>query len=838
MPQIPNNTMGESILQSSQSHPEGMILDSERDDASDTQLCRLREVIEYSDETLLELAKQMSIQFDYDGLVLRPEQRQALTKKCLSSIGFGPYNTAPREIREEAEKALSGFLEVVESSNKELVEFAEEIGIQVDYDGSVLKPEQRRVLIREFLAELGCVACFGIREEAKNSSEEIKELSEEEILVDQAEALGKEFDYDPSVLTPEQRQAVFKKYFAMHCETYGIRPPQYYEGKSQCLSVSETAWPGAVAMLKAEKLKRGYIEPEDLIERLSKLKPSNNFELRKFRHPFMSWESLTPLEEEGFEMPPPLPDWLIKHCSAVNPIEQRMVQQCRAGKVAVSYRWIKEWAVRFGQEVNDRWTAVESSVELVPLPDSPLLRDMGHSPGGTLFPWYLVKGLMTLRERADEMGRESYDEEYKSAVVKREEAINRWRESNPDSILAEDPLSIYKTWPADLMDELNEIDREAIRCGRRKYVALLEETEPKMQELVTFWRDCGLITGQRTPPSCWWQDPKAKVKQLLQPQYLTERLKAINTEFGWDSDMAEKLRMIEASRWKESIINGDSEPTACDTSLPQPLLDELDIVWQDRDRLNDDDTEDEMIARMRQWRKSKHQQRLEERLRTTPPQFGLNPGPEVPGREAKHPVCSRQMNLLQDGTPNSVIAPEGMRQHRGKLSRGTRRQSRIKPPAEDQTMWRGRLRTRTKPEEQTTWRDRLRPRSNAVTASRDKTKATNTQTGKPQGIVKRKKASKKRQLARTKGQATAFTTQTANPSHCSTQSYFNEGTSQTVPGNVTKARGTNLRRRSPLQASVAQPQGVQKTHNGNRRQTRRLMTALTTSRLITPPQSG
>jgi hypothetical protein len=74
----------------------------------------------------------------------------------------------------------------------------------------------------------------------------------------------------------------------MHLRLIGLRSPQYYGDKSQCLSVAETAWPGAVTYLEAEKLKRGYIEPKDLIERLRKLKPSDNFELRKFRHPLIS----------------------------------------------------------------------------------------------------------------------------------------------------------------------------------------------------------------------------------------------------------------------------------------------------------------------------------------------------------------------------------------------------------------------------------------------------------------------------------------------------------------------------------------------------------------------
>ena len=64
-------------------------------------------------------------------------------------------------------------------------------------------------------------------------------------------------------------------------------------------------------------------------------------------------------------------------------------------------------------------------------------------------------------------------------------------------------------------------------------------------------------------------------------QYLKERLSAISAEFGNRSDKAEGLRMIATSHWVESMINGDSEPDAFDT-LPQSLLDELDIVWQDR----------------------------------------------------------------------------------------------------------------------------------------------------------------------------------------------------------------------------------------------------------------
>ena len=69
----------------------------------------------------------------------------------------------------------------------------------------------------------------------------------------------------------------------------------------------------------------------------------------------------------------------------------------------------------------------------------------------------------------------------------------------------------------------------------------------------------------------------------------------------------------------------------------------------------------------------------------------------------------------------------------------------------DQAMWRGRLRPRTRIEGQTGWRERLRPRSNAITALRERTKATMTRTGKPNGIVKHRKSSKKQRPVTTKG---------------------------------------------------------------------------------------
>lgn len=645
---------------------------------------------------------------------------------------------------------------------------------------------------------------FELYKEAKESGEEI--------LVEQAEALGKQFDYDGSVLTPEQGRALFKKYWAMHCEIWELRSPQYYDGKSQCLSVSETAWPGAVAMLKAQWMKHGYVEPEDLVARLRMLKPSDNFQLRKFGHPPMSWKSPTPLREEGVERLPPEPDWLHDQLYAMWDVEKRIGAQSTA---------------QYRREIRDRWAVVESSVEMTPLPDLHLLRDMGRSPGGTLFPWYLVKGLVTLRDHADSQGRKLYDEEYDRAMVKREEAINCWKERNPESILAIDPLSIYRTWPADLVDDLDEIDREAIRCGRRRYVALLTEAEKKMQALVTFWKNCGLVTGQRTPPSSWWQDPKAKAERLPKPQYLKNELDAIATAFGYHDDKGKKLRMIAKSRWIESMVYGDSDPTAADTPLSHSLLDELDIVWRDRDWLDQDDTEDEMISKIRRWRSLNHQQRLEKGRRTSP-QLGSDIGREEPVQKARYPICSGQKKLLSDCASGSVMAPEETRRLWGNLSSGTRPQLVMKTTMpEDQAIWRGRLRPRPGIEGQTSWRERLRPRSGGVTALCERTEGTKKRNGKPNGVVKRRKISKKMRPVAIKGQATTSIRQKADLLYQSVAQYpSNESSPRAIPGNLTKPERTrNLKRQSRHQVSAAQPQGVQKARNSKRRQTYSLVGA-------------
>ncbi len=65
-----------------------------------------------------------------------------------------------------------------------------------------------------------------------------------------------------------------------------------------------------MGIIKARKLKQGYIEPEELISRLRELKPSDNFTLRKYRHPRMTWEK-SPICEKSNVLTPPASDWFL-----------------------------------------------------------------------------------------------------------------------------------------------------------------------------------------------------------------------------------------------------------------------------------------------------------------------------------------------------------------------------------------------------------------------------------------------------------------------------------------------------------------------------------------------
>lgn len=101
--------------------------------------------------------------------------------------------------------------------------------------------------------------------------------------------------------------------------------------------------------------------------------------------------------------------------------------------------------------------------------------------------------------------------------------------------------------------------------------------------------------------------------------------------------------------------------------------------------------------------------------------------------------------------------------------------------------------------------DSLKPNKTSKTsrtldAFRERPKAIERLTGKPNGIQKqyRRKASEKERQATTKGQTTTIIAKKVDSSHLSPlQFHFNEAFVQTTPASVTKARRTkNATRRS------------------------------------------
>ena len=287
-------------------------------------------------------------------------------------------------------------------------------------------------------------------------------------------------------MTEDQRHAQFMKTFAISLDSYDLRSPKYYEDKSQCISFVGDVDPIVKGFTKANLLKAGYIEPKDLIERLRQLKPSENFEPHKYQHPYMSWTK-SPCRNGN---PPGLmyyfPDWLHQ--------EKTRVREIVAPRHGAR-------ADRLFRSLTERWKKIELSIGWAPLPDLHLLNNMGSSPNGTLYPRYLVEGLYALRECAEIKASEVSIDNLAKSSVRREATISDWKNQHPDVKLRFHPDSIFRTWPSDLMDKLDEIDRETARFDRSCYIGLLEGAEKKMQELLKFWRECGLITGQRTPPS-------------------------------------------------------------------------------------------------------------------------------------------------------------------------------------------------------------------------------------------------------------------------------------------------------------------------------------------------
>ena len=355
------------------------------------------------------------------------------------------------------------------------------------------------------------------------------------------------------------------------------------------------------------------------------MKPSHNYTLRKYRSPQILWDK-SPIPETPRIEDIPEPDWFGWQEHGIRGLKKRLGD-------SLTKTYLDE-ARKYWERVCD--------IELTRVPDIYLLTHINHSPSGTLFPRYLVKALWELLDSTHKRGlRYHYDKEDRAKRM-REETIRQWQEEHSGEILADDALSIYRTWPAELMARLDEVDREAIREGRKLYMADLAKTGQKMQELVAFWRNCGLITGTRTPPSPQWPDPKAKLRELIWPDYFAERLSAVRSKFGYGNNEGEKRVMIEETRWKETVLHAHLDPTTSELHVPepalllhggkhswdveqsevqkreviwkcwelselpitQPLLQKLEVVWKGwEDHLDDEYVEDAMIDVLGRWRR-------------------------------------------------------------------------------------------------------------------------------------------------------------------------------------------------------------------------------------------
>ncbi|KAL8937411.1 MAG: hypothetical protein Q9211_003698 [Gyalolechia sp. 1 TL-2023] len=605
-------------------------------------------------------------------------------------------------------------------------------------------------------------------------------------------------DMDAKDLDPEERQAIYSRVFAMSLAEHGLRSPDYYRDKSQCISFDETAWPAEIALYKAQMLRRGYIEPEELTRRLNKLKPSDNFTLRKYRHRQMEWEK-SPIPRTPYVVPPPRAEWCDDQVFYISRMRRRLGERLM---------------LKYGDDACDYWDKI-CHIDLTPLPDLYLLKHIGHSASGTLFPRYLVKGLHELRERANKRGSKYYDQEYEKAKVKRSDAIQRWQDENPDSVLAKDTLSIYRTWPAELMAQLSALDQEAMRCGSRRYMADLLETEKEMQKLVSFWRDCGLITGIRTPLSPQWPDPKAKLRGLHWPDYLKQRREAIHKEFGFSVEGTRK-ETIEFARWKEAVLNTDCDPLTSEMPLSDSLLNELDIAWQGYENFLDrEDVEDEMIAKIGQWRKSKLANPSSDRTHLSHLNSGIGaeemtdktrsdaPHQESSSHEIEKTTANQECIIQRVAQPPSIATVKIYRSIPG-LSRSDSMALEEAAHFLQERSRKGRRprnpRARLTADD-TTWSGRLRPKRGPENVSRQQVRRQRKPSERPQGVVKH---GGRGQLRLKSPMAESTTWKPLSSNIPSPQYPVDVVPLQTVP------RSTKMKEIRKAQTPLSKPQGVRK----------------------------
>lgn len=562
----------------------------------------------------------------------------------------------------------------------------------------------------------GCSPPVGLAKDAMpfNFTQMLQDAYDEKLTGAQLNRLSKVIqETDTKELTAEQRYLIYLRAFKMVLASEGLRSPDYYRDKSQCLSFWDCS-PGEKAIYKVRALAKGYIEPKELIKRLKKLKRSNNFTLPKFGHPVMEWYK-SPIIEKCRIISPPDPDWLVQVLYRFDclRLQRRLGQHQHRISMA---------------EICEYWKKV-SDIGLTPLPDLHFLKDMGHSPSGTLLPRSLVKGLHELRECADCRGTDYYREEYGKAKVKREETIRRWQDKHPESILADDPFYFYKTWPAELMTQLNGLDQAALACGNKCYIADLLTTEKEMQKLFSFWKECGLITGTRTPISPKWPDPQAKVRNLDWPQYLSDKHQAIFREFGHGKESYKRER-FEIARWKEAVINTDTDPATAEIPMSPSLWKELEVAWRGYENQFDlSDVESDMIGRIGERRKLKRKTTLASEKPTFQTDADLDTEDIMDKKKPENPP----MKISRSDSIGLKEASYFLRTMPRKRTQS--RSAGLKPTAKE-----------------TIWSSRLRPKAAPENSSRPQLKASKNPSERPQGVLKlgSKQSSQKPQQIRSK----------------------------------------------------------------------------------------
>jgi len=175
--------------------------------------------------------------------------------------------------------------------------------------------------------------------------------------------------------TVAKRHALFMTGFTNILKHEGLRSPGYYHDKSQCISFQDFS-PAEMGIIKAERLKWGYVEPKELAKRLRQLKPSHNFTLQKHRPPQMLWDK-SPIPATPRISDVPDADWFFWQDVGIRALKRRL-----GDSLTKTYL----------DEAQKYWDRV-CDIEIAPVPHIYLLTHINHSPSGTLFPRYLVKAL-------------------------------------------------------------------------------------------------------------------------------------------------------------------------------------------------------------------------------------------------------------------------------------------------------------------------------------------------------------------------------------------------------------------------------------------------------------